>query len=42
VLARKHFGDAAVAAAPAASMVWLAAIGAAAASVWSRFEIEET
>lgn len=36
VLAKKHFTDPAVAAVPAASMVWLAAIGAAVASGWSR------
>ena len=34
VLAQTHFESAAVAAVPAASMVWLAAIGAAAASAW--------
>ena len=36
VLARKHFSDASVAAIPAASMVWLAAIGAVMASAWCR------
>ena len=34
VLARKHFSDAAVSSAPAASMVTLAIIGAAVASLW--------
>lgn len=41
VLARKHFVDPAVAAAPAASMVWLAAIGAAIASAWGLFPAAE-
>ena len=41
VLARKHFGEAAVAAAPAASMVWLAGIGAVAASAWGRVAVPE-
>ena len=36
VLASKHFTDPAVVAVPAASMVWLAAVGAAMASVWGR------
>ena len=36
VLARTHFNEAATAAVPAASMVWLAAIGAVAASIWGR------
>ena len=38
VLAKKHFVDPATAAAPAASMIYLAAIGAAVASAWSRID----
>jgi len=42
VLARKHFSAApATTACPAASFVWLAAIGAAAASVWSAIPVED-
>ena len=40
VLALRHFG-ARAAAVPAAAMVWLAALGAAAASAWQRVPVED-